>query len=70
MSNSGSDFSAEGLKNAFELFTSSENLMSNSEGTGLSLAAAKMIMNLHEFEIRAANNDSGGACIKMRVKRS
>jgi K+-sensing histidine kinase KdpD len=58
----GPGFSANALDNLFEMFSSGE-LMSHSEGAGLSLAAAKVIMEAHNFDINAANNESGGASV-------
>ncbi len=62
---SGKGFSKNALDNVFEVFSSGE-LMSHSEGAGLSLAAAKAIMQAHNFDIAAANDESGGAVITLR----
>jgi two-component system sensor histidine kinase/response regulator len=61
----GEGFSEKSLENIFEFFVSSGELMSHSEGSGLSLAAAKVIMDLHNFEIKAKNSDTGGAIVEM-----
>lgn len=62
---SGKGFSKNALDNVFEVFSSGE-LMSHSEGSGLSLAAAKAIMQAHNFDIAAANDERGGAVITLR----
>jgi K+-sensing histidine kinase KdpD len=61
----GAGFSEKSLENLFEFFASSDDLMSHSEGSGLSLAAAKVIMDLHNFEIKARNGENGGAVMDM-----
>ncbi len=65
----GCGFSPNKLKSLFQLFASSEDLMSHSEGTGLSLAAAKVIMDFHSFEINAYNNENGGAVVSYIFKK-
>jgi len=61
----GEGFSEKSIENIFEFFVSSGELMSHTEGSGLSLAAAKVIMDLHNFEIKARNADEGGAVVEM-----
>ncbi|MFC2130599.1 response regulator [Bacteroidota bacterium] len=60
----GKGFSEKMIDNQFELF-STENLMSHSEGTGLSLVAAKAIMDAHNFDITLCNSENGGAMVVM-----
>jgi len=57
----GVGFSKSFLQNAFKLFVSSDDLLSHSEGTGLSMAAAKVIMEMHNFDITVQNSINGGA---------
>ncbi len=61
----GHGFSSESLDNMFQFFKSTDSLMSHSEGTGLSLAAAKIIMEMHNFKIKAFNSEQGGAIIQL-----
>jgi signal transduction histidine kinase len=61
----GPGFSNQILSNSFELFSSSENLLNHSEGTGLSLAAAKVIMEMHNFSINLRNTSEGHAEVEM-----
>ncbi|MCK5852512.1 response regulator [bacterium] len=61
----GRGFSEDSIGSLFELFVSDE-LMSHSEGLGLSLAAAKIITEAHDFDIRAENNLEGGAMIRIQ----
>ena len=60
----GIGFSDKSIENLFQPFSADE-LMSHSEGTGLSLAAAKVIMELHNFKISAKNAIDGGAEIHL-----
>lgn len=60
----GIGFSEKSVENLFQPFSADE-LMSHSEGTGLSLAAAKVIMELHNFKISAKNAIDGGAEIHL-----
>ncbi|MCX6145816.1 MAG: response regulator [Candidatus Kapabacteria bacterium] len=61
----GIGFSNSSIENTFKFFVSSDDLMSHSEGTGLSLAAAKVIMEFHHFDIEAKNGEKGGAIIEL-----
>lgn len=61
----GTGFSTDSLKNAFSMFISTEDLMHHSEGTGLSLAAAKVIFDLHNFGIKVTNSESGSGKVIM-----
>ena len=65
---SGPGFSKLSLENLFQIFSSSDDLLAHSEGSGLSLAAAKVIMEFHGFEISACNSPNGGAEIQMIFK--
>ncbi len=60
----GKGFSKEILEKQFELFEI-ENLMSHTEGTGLSLVAAKAILELHDFRIKMNNAIDGGAIVEL-----
>lgn len=61
----GRGFTEKALENAFKLFESDE-LMSHSDGLGLSLAISKMIMDHHSGTVSARNNPTGGACITLK----
>ena len=65
---SGPGFSRISLENLFKLFSSTDDILAHSEGTGLSLAAAKVIMEFHGFEILVYNSSGGGAEIQMIFK--
>lgn len=56
----GPGFSTDMLERKFELLQSGE-LLSHTEGTGLSLVAVKAIMELHGFKITIQNIESNGA---------
>lgn len=60
VTDTGPGFTNDMLERKFELLQSDE-LLSHSEGTGLSLFAAKAIMDLHGFKITIQNAESGGA---------
>jgi K+-sensing histidine kinase KdpD len=62
---SGIGFSEKSLINCFEMFSSTENILEHSEGTGLSLTAAKLIINMHNFELLANNSENNGAEITL-----
>ncbi|MCX6153130.1 MAG: response regulator [Candidatus Kapabacteria bacterium] len=66
----GTGFSEKTLENIFQFFESTDDLMAHSEGTGLSLAAAKVIMEMHNFEIKAFNADEGGAIVQLVFYKS
>ena len=65
---SGPGFSRISLENLFKLFSSTDDILAHSEGTGLSLAAAKVIMEFHGFNILVYNSSGGGAEIQMIFK--
>ena len=62
----GKGFSEVALSNLFELFSSGDIL--HSEGTGLGLAAAKLILDAHEGSINVKNTDAGGAKVVIKFK--
>ena len=59
----GPGFTTEALENLFELFSTGDML--HIEGTGLSLAAVKLIMEMHSGKVEALNNEEAGAIIKL-----
>jgi len=66
ISDQGSGFSPESLSSVFELF-STDNIMYHSEGFGLGLATAKVIIDNHSGKISAHNLENGGACISILI---
>ena len=62
----GLGFSETALSNLFELFSSGDIL--HSEGSGLGLAAAKLILDTHEGSISVKNADDGGAEVTIKIK--
>ena len=66
----GKGFSEEALENMFQLFTSTDDLLTHSEGTGLSLAATKVILDLHNFGIKTFNSPKGGAICQLILTNS
>ncbi len=63
----GPGFSMESQKRLFELFSTGDIL--HEEGTGLSLAAIKLIMDYHNGKIEVRNKEAGGAQIKLIFNR-
>ena len=64
ITDSGCGFS-QGITKIFDLFSSDE-LMHHSDGYGLGLSAAKLIMTAHHGDIKAYNNESGvGATVEL-----
>jgi len=61
----GKGFSETALSNLFELFYSGDIL--HSEGTGLGLAAAKLILDAHEGSINVKNINTGGAEVVIKI---
>ncbi len=59
----GEGFSKEALDKLFELFAA-DDLMHN-EGTGLSLAAVKLIMDIHNSRIIIKNRKNGGGHVEL-----
>ncbi len=59
----GPGFSENALEHLFELFGAGDIL--HLEGTGLSLAAVKLIMNMHSGKVEVSNSDKGGAVVKL-----
>ncbi len=66
VSDEGSGFSDEALDNIFEYFIS-DHILNHSEGQGLALAAAKLIMDQHQGAIVIRNRPEGGAEVTMRI---
>lgn len=64
VSDEGPGFSEQVLEHIFEPFTSDE-LMHHSEGFGLGLSAAKVIMTQHNGDIRVYNRPEGGALVEL-----
>lgn len=62
---SGSGFSDNYLNNSFDLFNSTDNLMEHSKGSGLSLATANVIMEMHKFKLLLSNCNELGASVKL-----
>ena len=63
----GPGFSTESQKRLFELFSMGDIL--HEEGTGLSLAAIKLIMDYHNGKVEVKNKEAGGAQIKLIFNR-
>ncbi len=62
----GPGFSESALNNIFEVFSTGDVL--HNEGSGLGLAASKVIIDAHEGDIIARNNENGGAEIVVSFK--
>jgi K+-sensing histidine kinase KdpD len=60
----GIGFSPKTLERVFNIFTSDE-IMNHSEGVGLGLAVAKIIMDTHQSDIQVYNKVEGGAIVKL-----
>ncbi len=60
----GPGFSPLALNRIFELFGAGD--VSHIEGSGLSLAAVKLIIDMHNGSIEALNSDDAGAVIRMK----
>ncbi len=65
-SDDGPGFSETALSGLFELFSSGDIL--HSEGSGLGLAASKLILDAHEGSIDVKNSDKGGAQVTVKLK--
>jgi two-component system sensor histidine kinase/response regulator len=63
----GPGFSEEALEKLFELFGAAD--VRHREGTGLSLAAVKLIMEYHNGKIEVGNKPGGGARVKLIFNR-
>ena len=59
----GPGFSKEALDHLFELFGASDVL--HIEGSGLSMAAVKMIMDIHNGNVEVENSSNSGAIVKL-----
>ena len=64
----GPGFKKESLEHVYELFSNAD--LAHTEGTGLSLAAIKLIVDLHNGKMAVENMNPGGARIKLSFKRS
>ncbi len=64
----GPGFNEEALKRLFELFAAGD--VRHQEGTGLSLAAVKLIMDYHNGKIEVGNKPDGGAQVKLVFNRN
>ncbi|MBN2638601.1 MAG: hybrid sensor histidine kinase/response regulator [Bacteroidales bacterium] len=63
----GPGFKAEALEHVYELFSNGD--LSHTEGMGLSLAAIKLIIDIHGGHMLVENIASGGARIKLSFKK-
>ncbi len=63
----GPGFNKESIKNIFELFSTGDIL--HEEGTGLSLAAIKLIMNFHNGNVQVSNRKEGGAKVRLSLPK-
>ena len=63
----GPGFSKDSQKRLFELFSTGDVL--HQEGTGLSLAAIKLIMDYHNGKIEVNNKKGGGALVRLIFNR-
>jgi two-component system sensor histidine kinase/response regulator len=59
----GPGFNKKALESLFELFAAGDVL--HEEGTGLSLAAIKLIMDYHQGKIEVENKEDGGARVRL-----
>jgi len=66
----GKGFEQEDRDYLFDSFASSKDLLTHSEGTGLSMAATKVIMDLHGYKIKAYNCKNAGACVELIFTKS
>lgn len=60
----GVGFSESILENPFEIFSTGD-ILHHSSGIGLSLAAAKIILDAHNFSIHLSNNTDEGASVRI-----
>ncbi len=63
----GPGFGQEALDHPFELFYNGD--FAHVQGTGLSLAAVKLIMDIHGYDLKIENKKTGGACVRLQFKR-
>lgn len=63
LEDNGPGFKKESLEHVYELFSNSD--LTHTEGAGLSLAAIKLIIDLHEGKMAVSNRKTGGAQIKL-----
>jgi len=67
-SDNGPGFSEQALEHIFQLFSAGDIL--HHEGSGLSLAALKLILELQAGDIQIVNKESGGAQVTITLKQS
>ncbi len=67
-SDSGPGFSEQALEHIFQLFSAGDIL--HHEGSGLSLATLKLILELQNGDIRIINKEKGGAQVTIMLKQS
>lgn len=63
----GPGFDQEAIDHPFELFYNGD--FAHVQGSGLSLAAVKLITDLHGGDLKIENIKTGGACIRLQFKR-
>jgi K+-sensing histidine kinase KdpD len=63
----GEGFSDQAINQLFEFF-SSDNIMEHSEGLGLGLAAAKLVLEAHKGQISVLNSKDG-VTVTLTVKK-
>jgi len=63
----GPGFNQESLDHPFELFYNGD--FAHVQGTGLSLAAVKLIMDIHGGDLKIENRKTGGACVRLIFKK-
>jgi len=68
ISDCGPGFAPDALEHLFELFSSSD-VMHHSEGFGLGLAAAKLIMDIHSGKITVKNNNGAEVTLSLPFSR-
>lgn len=68
ISDDGIGFPVEIIENSFNLFNIND-LQYHTSGIGLSLAAVKVILDAHGFDIELSNNDNGGARVKITMPK-
>ena len=66
ITDNGPGFSKEALDQLFDLFSPGK-VYQHKEGGGLSLAAAKIIMDIHAGSIHAENRPEGGALVRLML---
>lgn len=67
ISDKGIGVAPDKLKDIFELYESKQPVDNDQKGTGIGLALAKEIVELHRGEIKAFNNADGGLSVMMTL---